>query len=86
MTLMSLDLDWAPSTLPPVCIFNMIDDTIGGGFKPIPNRAWKTLRSVKDIAWDLGARPNNLDHWVQDCPSCMAGNKLITRALAFHEL
>ena len=61
VTLTSLDLNWAPSslcpsTLPPVCIFNMIDDKIGGGFKPIPNRAWKTLRRVKDIAWDLGAR------------------------------
>ncbi|KAL3804804.1 hypothetical protein ACHAWO_005333 [Cyclotella atomus] len=42
------DLNWkhppiSKKMLPPVFIFNMIDDKIGGGFKPIPQRAYKTL-------------------------------------------
>lgn len=63
----------------------MIDDKIGGGFKPIPQRAYKTLRDSSSPAWDLGLEPNHVDYWVK-CPSVYSPTKPITRALALHEI
>jgi hypothetical protein len=53
------------TALPPVTIFNMIDDKIGGGFKPIPQRAYKTLRDSSEQGWDLGLDPNTLEYWTK---------------------
>jgi hypothetical protein len=63
----------------------MIDDKIGGGFKPIPQRAYKTLRDASDTALDLGLNPTCLDYWV-GCPSVFSPFKLITWALGLHEI
>lgn len=71
--------------LPPVSIFNMIDDKIGGGFKPIPQRAYKTLRDSSQEAWDLGATPECLEYWTR-CPSVYSPSRPITRALGLHEI
>ena len=84
------DLDWTPPRLhfpplPPVSIFNMIDDKIGGGFKPIPQRAWKTLRDAKEKAWDLSLHPTSINYWVR-CPSVYSPKSTITRSLELHEI
>jgi hypothetical protein len=82
--------NWAPPplrkpNLPTVTIFNMIDDKIRGGFKSIPQRAYKTLRDSTEAAWDLGANPSCLEYWVR-CPSVFLPSRPITRALAIHEI
>ena len=83
-------LRWTPPTphtppLPPVTIFNMIDDKIGGGFGVIPKRAWGSLRDSSSRAWDLGSDPSRTDYWVR-CPSVYSPSTPIVRRLGLHEL
>lgn len=63
----------------------MIDDKIGGVFKPIPQCAYKTLRDSANAAWDLGSNSTELEYWVR-CPSVFSPGRSITRALGLNEV